>query len=429
MKDKNNFINNKWFKLFVLVLGGGSIYKLSSLKDAFYIPMQEVMGLTHTQIGFALSVYSIIMTAGYLPSMYLSDRFSKKKLLPFSMFGVAMTGFYLSTFPGYYGFLAAFAALAVFGEMTYWGVLLKAVRLLGNKDEQGRMFGFLEAGRGVVDTIVAFSALALYSGMGEGATGLRAAIIFYSITVLVIGIISYFLLEDDVVKDINMKGEKVGKNRATFEGVKRTLAYPEIWIASFNIFFIYSVYCGLTYFIPFLNEIYALPVTLVGAYGIINQYGLKMVGGPIGGFMADKKYKSASKYLRLASGLSILGLIVIILLPHESMSVYGGMAATLGFGAIIFTQRAVFFAPMEEIGAPREIAGAGMSLASFVGYAPAIFAYTLYGSILDANTGMAGYKKVWMVMLAFAVLGFITSNLLVNTIKKNNEKIEASKVA
>ena len=28
--------------------------------------------------------------------------------------------------------------------MTYWPVLLKTVRLLGTKEEQGRMFGFLE---------------------------------------------------------------------------------------------------------------------------------------------------------------------------------------------------------------------------------------------------------------------------------------------
>lgn len=36
---------------------------------------------------------------------------------------------------------------------SIWPVLLKAIRLLGDETEQGRLFGFLEAGRGVVDTI------------------------------------------------------------------------------------------------------------------------------------------------------------------------------------------------------------------------------------------------------------------------------------
>lgn len=408
----------KWSRLIVLILGGGTIYKLSSMKDAFYIPMQDVLGMSHTQIGFALSVYSIIMTFGYIPSMYLSDRFSKKILLPLSLIGVGLTGLYLSTFPGYFGFLMAFVVLALFGEMTYWPVLLKAVRLLGSKNEQGRVFGFLEAGRGVVDTIIAFTALWIFVKMGEGAEGFRSALLFYSIVVMVIGVASYFLLEDDKIKEIDSHGKKVGKNKATLSGIKQTLGYPEIWLASFVIFFVYSVYCGLTYFIPFLKDIYALPISLVGAYGIINQYALKMLGGPIGGFMADIKFKSASKYLRIAFILLIITMIIFIFLPHQSMNVYVGLIITLGFSAIVFTQRAVFFAPMEEIDVPRDLAGSTMALGSFIGYAPAMFAYTLYGNILDKIPGLMGYRIIWSIMIVFAILGLLTSNKLLKLIKR-----------
>lgn len=55
---KNSF--KKWFTFCVLVFSGGTVFKLSSLKDAFYVPMQEFMNLTHTQIGFALSVYGLV---------------------------------------------------------------------------------------------------------------------------------------------------------------------------------------------------------------------------------------------------------------------------------------------------------------------------------------------------------------------------------
>lgn len=54
----------RWFTFIVLVIGGGTVFKLSSLKDAFYVPMQEFMNLSNTQIGLALSVYGIVQTVG-----------------------------------------------------------------------------------------------------------------------------------------------------------------------------------------------------------------------------------------------------------------------------------------------------------------------------------------------------------------------------
>lgn len=409
---------NRWLTLIILILGGGTVFKLSSLKDAFYVPMQEFMGLSNTQIGFGLSIYAAIQTIGLFFSVYIADRFSKKKLIPFSLIAIGLIGFFFSTLPGYTPYLFIMGSLAFFGEVVYWPVLLKTVRLLGSDDEQGRMFGFLEAGRGVVDTIVAFTALFVFTRLGSTAGGLSAAIIFYSVAVIVVGIITFFFLENDVIKEVDDSGNVVGKNKATWLGVKKAIKMKEIWVAALLIFFIYSVYCGLTYFIPFLKDIYGLPVALVGAYGIINQYGLKMVGGPVGGFMADKVFKSSIKYLSLAGILAAVAMTVILFLPHESMNVYLGMFITLSFGAIIFTMRAVFFAPIDEIKVPRDISGAAMSIASLIGYAPSLFAYVLYGSLLDNFPGMQGYRYVFMIMIGFSIMVFLTATFLNRLVKK-----------
>jgi sugar phosphate permease len=416
MKNKNV---DKWFKLGVLILGAGTIFKITSLVDAFYVPMQEYMHLTNTQIGNALSINGITATLGYIVSIYLADRFSKKILIPIGLIGAGCYGLYLSTLPGYVGILLTWALISIFTDMIYWPVLLKSVRLLGDENEQGRMFGFLEAGRGVVDTIVAFSALGVFVWLGSSAAGLRGAILFYSGMLITIGVISYFLLEHDEISN-KEKNEDINKNKIALEGMVKALKMPEIWLVSFTVFCVYSVYCGLTYFIPFLKDVYGLPVALVGAYGIINQYGLKMLGGPIGGFIADKKCKSAAKYLRVSFAVAVLVMIAIIMMPHDSMNVYAGMAMTLSFGAIIFTMRSVFFAPMEEIGVPREITGSAMAIGSFIGYAPAMFCFSLYGRILDKMPGMAGYKQVFIIMTAFAVMGFIISSFLCRSINKKN---------
>lgn len=416
MTKSANF--KKWFTFVVLVIGGGTIFKLSSLKDAFYVPMQEFMGLTHTQIGAALSVYGLVQTIGNFASIYISDRFSKRIMISVSLVGVGLIGIYISTFPGYGGILLAWGLLSFFGEVVYWPVLLKAIRLLGDETEQGRLFGFLEAGRGVVDTIVAFSALGVFALLGKGSIALRGSILFYSGAVILTGIISYFLVEDDKIG----AGKNVNKNKLAWDGVIQAVKTPEIWVVSLTIASIYSVYCGLTYFIPFLKDIYGIPVTLIGAYGIINQYGLKMVGGPVGGLLVDKKFKSATKFLRVALIVAAIAMFGFILLPHETMNVYVGMACTLGFGAIIFSMRAVFFAPIDEIKVPRHISGAAMSIACIFGYAPQMFVFALYGNMLDRNPGMAGYRMVFMTMIGFAILGVVITTILLGMIKKKKDQ-------
>ncbi|WP_153732153.1 MFS transporter [Sporosarcina obsidiansis] len=410
----------KWFTLFILILGGGTIFKLSSLKDAFYIPMQEHFHLSHTQIGLALSIYALVQTIGIIFSIYIAQRFSKKILLPIGLIGTGVVGIYLSTFPSYYGILLSWGIMALFAEVIFWPVLIKTVKLLGNSDEQGRMFGFLEAGRGVIDTIIAFSALGIFIWLGSGVVGFRAAILFFSATVIIVGIITYFFVEhDSIVPDEDEK--ELSKNKIALKGALQAIKLPELWVVAFTIFSVYSVYAGLTYFIPFLKEIYGMPVALVGAYGIINQYGLKMVGGPIGGFLVDKKFRSASKYLRFTFLLAVIAMVIFIMLPHETMNVYLGMTATLGFGAIIFSQRAVFFAPLDEIHIPEKISGAAVSVACLVGYFPSIFAFTMYGSVLDHNPGMSGYRIVFMIMIAFSIIGFFISHYLVHIIKKKKD--------
>ena len=405
---------NKWARLCFLVLGGGTIFKLSSMKDVFYVPMQSDWGLTNTQIGLSFTVYTIVQTTGLFLSLYIADRYSKKILLPFGLIGVGLCGLYLSTLPSFTGYLICFAAMAFFADVVYWPVLLKAVRLLGTKEEQGRLFGLLEAGRGVVDVIVASGALFVFVHFGEGKAGMQAGLLYYTFITLMAGVITYFIVDDDHVK--NAKGSSA--NIETLKGIKHVLTCPNVWLASFGIFFVYAAYCGLTYFIPFLKDIYMLPVALVGAYGIINQYALKMVGGPVGGFLADKVAKSPTVYLKWTFLISAVAMMLFMQLPHQSMNVYIGMVATLGFGAIIFSQRAIFFAPMDEIGTPRQYAGSAMAFGCIIGYMPAMFAYTLYGWILDNFKGITGYNYVFSVMIAFSLSGFICSTLLVKRIKK-----------
>ncbi len=416
-------LDKKWVSFGALMLGAGTIYKLGFLKDAFYIPMQEFMGLSHTQIGTAMSVAGLISTFGFLASIYLTDRVSKKIMIPLSLMIICLCGIWLSTFPSYGVFLFIYCLLAICADMLYWPTMLKTVRLLGNEDEQGRMFGIMEAGRGLMDTLIAFGALGIFSACGSNAFGLKMAILFYSVVPGVIGIILYFLLEPDPKPEkTSDSGETISANRQAWEGVVRALKNKNIWLVSFNVFMVYSVYCGLTYFIPFLEEVYALPAALVGVYGIINQYGLKMLGGPVGGYITDKVLHSATKYLRLAFACVGIILVVFTMLPHQSMGIVLGMAITLTISAFVYSMRAIFFAPMDEVDVPREITGSAMSLGAFIGYLPGAFMYAVYGGILDSVSGIAGYRIVFMIMAAFALGGILLSTYILGIIKRQKKQ-------
>ena len=430
-KSTNRVDWSKWIRFALLVMAGGTIYKLANLKDAFYVPMQEAMSLSHTEIGTLLSVNSMVATALFIVGGYLADRFSTRILIPLGLVGTGALGLFLSTFPGFSTLLLLFALLAVCSDCLVWPALLKSIRQLGGSKEQGRLFGLLEGGRGVVDTAVAFSALGIFVLLGSGTGGFRAAIAFYAIIDVVVGVLLFLLLRSQPSNQpSNQTSEPASqqpvakKQKAGLGEIWRAAKQPQLWWVSFTVFMVYVVYCGLTYFIPYLTYVYGLPVALVGAYGIINQYGLKIIGGPIGGVLADKVVKGASRYIRLAFLCLIPVVAVLLLLPADPSSQIPAMIVTLLFSLIVFTMRGVFWAPMDEVGIPEETSGTAFGIACLVGYAPGMFAFIVYGTILDANPGAAGYHIVFLVLAALALVGAAVSSGLVRAARARRAAAE-----
>ena len=107
-------------------------------------------------------------------------------------------------------------------------------------------------------------------------------------------------------------------------------------------------------------------------------------------------------------------------LPHESMGIAAGMTITLCISACVYSMRAVYFAPMDEVSVPREITGSAMSMASFIGYLPGAFMYAVYGGILDSFSGLSGYRIVFIMMTVFAVCGVLLSTFIVRKLVKKS---------
>ncbi len=407
-------MNSDLKKRIIFVLGAGTIYKLVFLKDAFYIPLQEEFHLTNTQIGNALSIYYLIATIGYVFAIYITDKLSKKVFIPAGLLASGLLGLYFALFPSYKSMLVIWGFLGLICETFYWPLLMKSITATSKKGKHGGIFSSFEMGRGIVDTGISFLGVGVFFLFGKGLTGLKAAITFFSLANIIVGILAYKNLEHDVI-EIKEKSKNFSKE---FEGVFTVLKNQAVWLGAFSIFSVYAVYCGITFFIPFLRNIYGLSLGLIGIYGVVNQYGLKIFSSPLGGYLADKKFHSPTRYLKFTFLLSIIFLIIFILLPHEKINIIFGILFTLAFGSIVFTQRAIYFAPLAELDLPKNISGSAMALGSLIGYLPGVFAYSLYGKILDTFYGIVGYKIIFACMLIFTILGFYTTKKLATLIVK-----------
>ena len=58
-----------------------------------------------------------------------------------------------------------------------------------------------------------------------------------------------------------------------------------------------------------------------------------------------------------------------------------------------------------------------------------MFAYVIYGSILDHFPGQQGYNYVFSLMSVLAVIGFMVSSLLYRAVRKNTAAPHGSALA
>ena len=131
----------------VLSISGGLIFMAPFLREVYYIPMQEAMELSNTQMGMLMGVFGAVGLLTYFPGGWLADRVSSRKLITLGMITTGASGLYFATFPGYTASLLLHAFWGISITMVFWGAMIKATRGWAPADEQGRAFGILETGR------------------------------------------------------------------------------------------------------------------------------------------------------------------------------------------------------------------------------------------------------------------------------------------
>lgn len=406
--NENKIPIANYFKLVVLIIGAAAFYQIPYLRWTFYDGMMELSGLNNTQFGLTMTVYGTASAILYLPGGIIADKISSRILFPIALIVTGIGGFILMTGPSYSIQMIVYFVLAAAGTMAFWASLNKAVIALDGGDGS-RLLGLLEGGRGVMQAVFSAIFLAIYGMIANAVGGVKVVLAGYAVINIVVGIICFFLLDDD-----NKAGESAEPLKAS--DVIELLKKPVIWLLAIIVIASYSFHLASTYMTPYLTNVIGATAVVSGALAIVRNYIAQMGGAPLGSAIATKT-KSTMLTVGIGYIFMVIGIIGIVLLPTNANMV--AMVVFMIVAAIsIYVIRGVYFAIIGESGIPLRLTGTAVGIVSVIGFTPDIFMSVICGSFLDKYEGAVGYRYIFIIMLCIALVGLAASWILYFTQKK-----------
>ncbi|HKR44383.1 MAG TPA: MFS transporter [Paraburkholderia sp.] len=402
----------RYVQLLLLVLAAGGIYPLLYLRQVYQTTMLDVLHIDNAQLGYLYSVLGIVFFVCYLPSGWLADRVAPRLLICFSLIGTGVLGLWYSTAPSFHTLLVIFCLWGVTTGLTFWASVLKRVRMIAAANEQGRFFGLLDGGRGLVEALLATAALALFaaatgSGRGE-AMGLRHVIYLYSFTCIALGALMSFF-KDPAPAQAESKSVEANANGSLWRDLATLAAIPQLWLMAAVVFCGYQIFWATYSFSAYLQQ-GEMHMSVVAA-GMVTTAKLWMrpIGGIGGGFLGDRL--SNLRVLIWALFLAVAGLIGLILLPAlRNMALLG--AVVLFIGLMTYAIRGLYWTLLDYCAIPMRITGLAIGLVSLIGYSSDIFLPLVNGYITEHYAGMLGYQIYFAYVAAIGTLGGIAALVL-----------------
>lgn len=398
----------RYFQLAVITLAAGAMYPLIYLRQNFEVTILESFDITIAQLGQCYSLLGVIFVATYLPSGWLADRVAPRALVPFSLLTMALLGVWFATMPPFEHLLIIFAGWGISTGLTFWAAHLKAVTLLARHDEQGRFFGILDGGRGLVEAILASIAIYWFAfslnELGEsGEAALLKVIYLYVGFALVLVPLSYFAIDKNT-------GEAPARGEARPKGVvwqqlRSILGNEALWLAAFCIMAGYQLFWATYSFSGYLQNIYGMSAVAVGTITVAKLW-TRPIGAVAAGFVGDRFNREKTlAALMLAGTLSLLAMIVLPASAGAALML--GIVMLIGF--MTYAIRGIFWSTLDSCDIPASIKGLAIGVMSFIGYSPDIYLPLLNGYLLEQYPGKLGYNLYFGAIVGMGVLGTLAA--------------------
>jgi len=414
---KGDSLKARYLKLAVLVIIAGNIYPLIYLRQNFEVSMLESFGISATQLGQNYAMLGVLFMLTYLPSGWLADRVSPRILMSFSLAFAGLLGAWFSTIPSFQATQVIFAGWGIAAGFTFWSALIKATTLLAKPNEQGRFFGILDGGRGLVEAVLATIAVAIFAyytqSLGQDTPdALRKVIWMYVVMMLVLAPLAYFMLQDHSKEELRTKNA-AKKVSNTWQNLKVIVAKEEIWLCGICILTGYQLFWATYSFSAYMQNHYGLTAVAVGSITVAKLW-MRPIGAAAAGFAGD--FLDREKTLGFLLLLSSVALATLIYLPASSgVSVLLIIVMTIGF--LTYAVRGIFWSTLESCNVPNNIKGLAIGVISLVGYSPDVYLPLMNGYLLEQYPEKIGYAIYFGGIAVMGVLGALAAWRLKHILK------------
>jgi nitrate/nitrite transporter NarK len=401
-----------WYFLALLILAGESVFILPYVLARVFRPtVLEVFGLDNVQLGLCFSVYGTVALLSYLFGGPLADKFPPRKLIAVALWMTALGGLVYATFPsftvlkvlyGYWGFTTIF---------LFWAPLIKATRVWGGPTSQGKAFGFLDGGRGLVGALFGTMGVLVFSlfltsqiaeaTVSESRAAFRYVILVSTGAVALVGLLVWFFMKMDHQAEKEIILEKI-----SIPQIRAVLRLPSVWLL---MIIILCAYVG--YKVTDVLSLYAQDVMLYdqvqsAQVGTFLLFARPITGATIG-ILADRT--QSTFWLALSFAISFFGALLFAtgIISDSETALFFISILVVATG--VYAARCLYFAVMESGQIPLVLTGTAVGLISVVGYTPDIFTGPAIGYLLDNSPGAAGHQHVFWMLALFSFIGGIAA--------------------
>lgn len=402
----------KWVYFFGLIIAGESIYMLPYMRKTFQTSMETVYQISASDIGILNSMFGILAIICYFPSGWMADRFPLKNLLIISLLATGLGGLSMLFVRSFEALLAIHAFWGITSILTFWSALIKATRNWAGKEEQGKSFGLLDAGRGAVAALIASIATYFFSMSDILEVSLYRVLLIYSLAPIIAALILFFSMKEPKV-DIKIK-RKVLNEKGHFLAMlknKRILSMAGI------IFCAYTLYVGSFDLPAYAEKAFELTKTQAAIIGTLRDW-LRPIMALLAGVLADKF--TGTKTIFTSFGLLLISYASIALVGEKAGLVLFWFQL-VGIASAVFALRGIYFALLEELDFSISNTGKIVGLVSFIGYIPDAFIHLISGFMVGEGSSFKGYFDFFLLLAFVAFLGLMISGYLIS-LQRNRSK-------
>jgi nitrate/nitrite transporter NarK len=404
--------NPPWYFLALLILAGESVFILPFVLARVFRPtVLDTFGLTNVELGLCFSVYGLVALISYLIGGPLADKYPPRKLIAIALWMTALGGLFYASYPkfatlrilyGYWGFTTIF---------LFWAPMIKATRVWGGASSQGKAFGFLDGGRGLVGALFGTLGVYIFSlftsseiaflSPEESRSAFKYVILVSSSIVAFVGILvwSFMKLDPEVEKSIVLE-------HISLSQVREVLKLPSVWLLMIIILCAYVGYKITDVFSLYARDVMAYDQVESAQVGTVLLY-IRPVVGVLIGVLADRS--KPTFWLLLSFFIAFGGALLFAVGIVDASETLLFFLSILIVATGVYAARSLYFAVMKQGNIPLLLTGTAVGIVSLVGYTPDIFAGPAMGYLLDLSPGQKGHQDVFWMLAVFSLIGGIAS--------------------